>query len=225
MISLKGVSPIVSNRHLWLASGSLQRLALLRQIGIVPANVCMSNIDEHHKCQEPPKIYAARMAADKGNACVRTCAEHLPSGAVVLAADTVVAQGRRILPKPETRESANECLTLLTGRGHRVYTALWATIVPDVAPRTRLVMTRLKVKRLSRAETKAYLDSNVWRDKAGGLDMQGRAAAFVQSIIGSPSNVIGLPLFETATLLGGLGVVPMYPPHTKHNTEQNKRGM
>ncbi|MBV8767218.1 MAG: Maf family protein, partial [Hyphomicrobiales bacterium] len=128
--------------------------------------------------------------------------------AVVLAADTVVAVGRRILPKPELVDEAAACLRLLSGRAHKVFTGI-CLITPKNARRERLVETRVRFKRLSRADFDAYLASGEWRGKAGGYAIQGKAGAFVLKVIGSPSNVVGLPLQETLNLLEGEG----YPVH------------
>ena len=126
------------------------------------------------------------------------------AGDFVLAADTVVAVGRRILPKTDTEEEARQCLDLISGRAHRVHTAL-ALACPDGRIRERLVETRVKVKRLSEREIASYLSSKEWRGKAGGYAIQGLAAAFVLSLVGSHSAVVGLPLYETALLLDGVG--------------------
>jgi septum formation protein len=130
------------------------------------------------------------------------------AGALVLAADTVVAVGRRILPKPELVDEAAACLRLLSGRAHRVYTGLCLVTLKG-ALRQRLVETRVRFKRLSRDDFEAYLATGDWRGKAGGYAIQGKAGAFVLKIIGSPSNIVGLPLHETLNLLNGEG----YPVH------------
>ncbi len=126
------------------------------------------------------------------------------SGAIILAADTVVGVGRRILPKTETPEQARKCLELMSGRGHRVFTGV-ALVKPGGDIVSRVVETRLKMKRLSSAEIDSYLSSEEWQGKAGGYGIQGRAGAFISNIIGSYTNVVGLPLFETRNLLLGAG--------------------
>jgi septum formation protein len=159
-------------------------LALLSQIGITPADLEPANLDETPIKGELPRDHARRLARAKAEA-VAACRPDT----FVLAADTVVALGRRILPKAEDEATARRCLELLSGRRHAV----------------RLVTTAVKVKRLSNAEIARYLASGEWRGKAGGYAIQGRAAAFIPAINGSYSNVVGLPLAETAALLAGLG--------------------
>ncbi|MEO0819203.1 MAG: Maf family nucleotide pyrophosphatase [Pseudomonadota bacterium] len=185
-----------------LGSASPRRLALLAQIGIVPDAVRPAEIDETPAQAELPRRYAERLAREKG-AEVRRLLEADGSSALALSADTVVAVGRRILGKPEDAAEAEAFLRLLSGRRHRVATAVCLT-GPDLR-RLRLVETRVKVKRLSDAEIAAYLRSGEWRGKAGGYAIQGIAAAFVPEIHGSYSNVVGLPLAETANLLAGAG--------------------
>jgi septum formation protein len=188
-----------------LASGSPRRVALLRQIGVVPDAVIPSDLDETPRRSESPRALADRLAREKaaGSAEVARKREGL-EGALTLAADTVVCVNRRILPKAEIAEEAEDCLRLLSGRAHRVYTGL-ALVTAAGAIRTRLVETRVRFKRLSRPELQAYLDSGEWRGKAGGYAIQGFAGAFVIRLIGSYSNVVGLPLAETAALLAGEG--------------------
>lgn len=180
-----------------LASASPRRLTLLRQIGIEPDRVAAAEIDEAPRPGELPRDHALRLARDKAGAGA------VPA-AFVLAADTVVAAGRRILPKADTEEVARACLRLLSGRAHRVYTGI-ALQTPAGRIRTRVVETRVRFKRLSGPETEAYLASGEWNGKAGGYAIQGHAAAFVLGLIGSYSNVVGLPLYETSTLLEGEG--------------------
>ncbi|MBY0563783.1 MAG: Maf family nucleotide pyrophosphatase [Hyphomonadaceae bacterium] len=184
--------------QLVLASASPRRLELLKQIGVTPADVIATDIDETPHKGETPRMHAARLAREKASAVTR-------ADAAVLAADTVVAVGRRILPKAETEADAHACLTLLSGRTHRVYTAV-ALQTPDGALRERLVETRVAFKSLSRTEIEQYVAGGEWRGKAGGYAAQGRAGRFIVSIIGSYSGVVGLPLFETANLLEGAGV-------------------
>ncbi|MGD9538590.1 MAG: nucleoside triphosphate pyrophosphatase [Alphaproteobacteria bacterium] len=189
----------VARSPLILASASPRRLALLERIGVAPDLVVPAALDETPRPRELPAPHATRLAREKA-AAVAT----LHPGAYVLAADTVVASGRRILPKAETEAEARRCLALLAGRRHRVLTAV-CLIAPDGRRASRLAVTRVMVKRLSRAERDAYLASGEWRGKAGGYAIQGRAEAFIPWINGSYSNVVGLPLAETAALLAGLG--------------------
>ena len=191
--------------HLVLASASPRRLALLAQIGVKPDAILPSEIDEAPRRGEAPRALAERLAMEKASAAAAMApkrADLAPS--LTLAADTVVCVGRRILPKCETLDQAEACLNLLSGRGHRVYTGL-ALIAPGGLARRRLVETRLRFKRLSRGEIDAYLMSGEWRGKAGGYAIQGLAGAFVERLVGSYSNVVGLPLAETAALLAGQG--------------------
>lgn len=186
--------------RLVLASASPRRVALLAQIGIVPDAIDPADADEAALPGELPGPHAARLAAVKAAA---VAARH--PGSVVLAADTVVAAGRRILPKAETEAEARHCLALLSGRRHHVLTAV--TVI-DAAGRARHRMsdTLVAFKRLSAAEIDAYLGSGEWAGKAGGYAIQGRAAALVRHLAGSFSGVVGLPLHETATLLAAAGV-------------------
>ena len=180
-----------------LASASPRRLALLAQIGIVPDHVISPDIDEAPLRDELPRSYVRRLARAKAKAVT------VP-GCYVLAADTVVAAGRRILPKTETETEARRCLTLLSGRRHRVMTT---TVLhsPNGRRGERLVESVVGLSRLTEPQMTEYLASEEWRGKAGGYAIQGRAAAFIRFISGSYSNVVGLPLFETAQLLRGLG--------------------
>jgi septum formation protein len=188
----------VSRPALLLASASPRRLALLSQIGIVPDRVLTPDIDETPLPGELPRLHATRLARAKA------AAVEVTPGAVILAADTVVAAGRRVLGKAETREQAHACLALLSGRRHRVIT----TVVlhgPGDRRSERSVESIVAFARLTDRQLQAYLDSGEWRGKAGGYAIQGRAAVFVRFLSGSYSNVIGLPLFETAQLLRGIG--------------------
>ena len=180
-----------------LASASPRRLALLAQIGIVPDHVTPTDIDESPLRDELPRQHALRLARAKA------AAVEAP-GCYVLAADTVVAAGRRILPKAETEAEARRCLALLSGRRHRVMTAV-VLRAPDGRHGERLVQSMVGLARLTERQIAAYLASDEWRGKAGGYAIQGRAAAFIRFLSGSYSNVVGLPLFETAQLLRGLG--------------------
>ena len=182
-----------------LASGSPRRLQLLARIGVVPARVLPPEIDESPLKQEVPRQLAARLSVAKAQAV----AAQLP-GALVLAADTVVGLGRRILPKAETEAEARACLEALSGRRHRVYTGV-ALATPEGRLLTRLVESIVTFQRLTPGQVQAYLDSGEWRGKAGGYTIQDSAEAFVRFLSGSHSNVVGLPLHETAQLLRGIG--------------------
>lgn len=184
-------------QKLILASASPRRLALLAQIGIEPDAVRPADLDEEPQKGELPRLHAIRLAEEKAKAVAA-----LEPGAFILAADTVVACGRRILPKAMSEEDARYCLTLLSGRAHRVYTAV-ALIDPQGRLRQRLSETRVHFKRLSATELEAYVASGEWRGKAGGYAIQGHAGAFVRSLNGSYSGVVGLPLFEVKALLEG----------------------
>ena len=191
--------------RLVLASGSPRRVELLRQIGIAPDAVIPSDLDETPRRSETARALAERLAREKAQASADAARRmNGLEGALTLAADTVVCVGRRILPKAEIADEAEDCLRLLSGRAHRVYTGL-ALVTASGAKRSRLVETRVRFKRLSRPELQAYLDSGEWRGKAGGYAIQGLAGAFVIKLIGSYSNVVGLPLAETAALLAGEG--------------------
>ena len=178
-----------------LASSSPRRLMLLQQIGIVPAEVVSPDIDETPARDEPPRLYAVRMARAKA-AAVRS-ADHL-----VLAADTVVAVGRRILPKAETAEQVRACLTLLSGRRHHVLTAIVLT-GPDERSTERVVETGVTFNRLTDEQIARYVALREGEGKAGGYAINGYAASFIRFLSGSYSGVVGLPLFETSQLLRG----------------------
>jgi septum formation protein len=184
-----------------LASASPRRLDLLARIGVVPAAVDPADIDEGHDKGELPARYAARMAAEKA----MTVAQRHP-GAHVLAADTVVAVGRRILPKADEEGQARDCLALLSSRRHRVHSAV-TLIDAQGRARHRLSTTIVIFKRLSSIEIDAYIASGDWHGKAGGYAIQGRAEAYVRALMGSHSGVVGLPLFETRALLVGAGLI------------------
>ncbi len=184
-----------------LASASPRRLALLRQVGIAPDAVVPADLDEAPRRRELPADYVRRVARDKAAA---VAPQH--GDAFVLAADTVVALGRRILPKAEDEATARDCLRRLSGRRHRVLGAV-VVVAPDGRRAERLVTTAVTFKRLSAAEIEAYLASGEWRGKAGGYAIQGRAAAFIPRLNGSYPNVVGLPLTETLALLTGLGYI------------------
>ncbi len=189
-------------QSLVLASASPRRLELLGQIGIRPALVVAAEIDETPGKGELPAELARRLAAAKVSAVADA-----HQGCFVLGADTVVARGRRIIPKPRETDEARRFLALLSGARHRVLGGLCIRS-PDGTTHTRLVTTAVVFKRLSSPEIERYLRSGEWRGKAGAYAIQGRAAAFARKIIGSYSNVVGLPLYETAQLLEGLGFRP-----------------
>jgi septum formation protein len=183
--------------RLVLASASPRRLDLLARIGVTPDAVVPAEIDETAHHSERPADYACRMAAEKA-AAVRE------PDALILAADTVVAAGRRILPKCETEAQARAALTLLSGRRHRVHSAVTLIDAVGVA-RHRLSTTIVAFKRFGADELDAYIAAGEWRGKAGGYAIQGRAEALVRMISGSHSGVVGLPLFETRALLRAAG--------------------
>lgn len=197
----------MAKSKLVLASASPRRLDLLAQIGLKPDLVIPADIDETPLLRETPRMLAERLAVQKARAVAGTLiGDETYSHALVLAADTVVAVGRRILPKAETEAEARACLALLSGRGHRVYTGL-AVIKPgEDTPAHRLVETRVTFKHLSKSDMDAYIASDEWRGKAGAYGIQGLAAVFVSRLIGSYPAVVGLPLYETATLLEGRGL-------------------
>ena len=184
--------------RLILASASPRRLDLLRQIGVAPDAVDPADIDETPRRDELPAQYAPRLAREKA---ALVAGRH--PGALVLAADTVVAAGRRILPKAEDEATARRCLALLSGRRHRVLTAI--CVARDSIVKERTVTSIVRFKRLSEAELDAYVASGEWHGKAGGYAIQGRAATLVAAISGSYSGIVGLPLFETAALLKASG--------------------
>lgn len=194
-----------------LASASPRRFQLLQQIGITPDHVIATSIDETPRVRERPRVYAERLAREKAEAAYRA-SRHDPAlaGAHILSADTVVALGSRILPKAELAADAAQCLRLLSGRAHRVYTSV-VVMLPSGRQSQRLVEARVRFKRISGDEIDAYLASGEWEGKAGGYAIQGIAGAFVTKIIGSYSAIVGLPLYETAALLAGTG----YPVHLR----------
>ncbi|MCC7348021.1 MAG: Maf-like protein [Variibacter sp.] len=188
-----------------LASGSPRRLALLNQAGIEPDSLLPAEVDELPRKGELPRVLATRLARAKAEAAFNVArSEEELQGAYIVAADTVVAVGRRILPKAELMDEAAQCLRLLSGRSHRVYTSV-CLVTPKGAFRQRLVETRVRFKRLSKEDLQAYLDSGEWRGKAGGYAIQGLAGTFVVKLVGSYTNVVGLPLYETVSLLAGEG--------------------
>jgi len=183
--------------RLILASASPRRLELLARLGVTPDAVVPADIDETPLRNEPPIAYARRVAAAKAAAVAEP-------GALTLAADTVVAAGRRILPKAETEAEARRCLTLLSGRRHRVHCAV-SLIDGEGKARHRLSTSIVTFKRLSGEEIAAYIAGDEWRGKAGGYAIQGRAEALIRALSGSFSSVMGLPLFETRALLRAAG--------------------
>lgn len=185
--------------QLILASASPRRFDLLAQIGITPDAVAPADVDETPLRAELPRNLAARLAEAKTHAVAGNHA-----GTYVIGADTVVACGRRSLPKAESEVQARECLELLSGRRHRVYGGV-CLISPTGEMQARVVMTAVQFKRLAPAELDGYIASEEWRGKAGGYAIQGRAARFVTQINGSYSNVVGLPLYEVTQMLGGAG--------------------
>jgi len=196
-----GEAPSLAAPLLVLASRSPRRLALLNQIGIEPNHFFDPNIDETAKRGEHPRYLAKRLARDKALAAEKVLRKipHLEH-ALILTADTVVAVGRTALPKPEIEEEARECLRLLSGRNHKVFTAL-CLVSAKGRLHQRLVETRVRFARLNRHLIDAYLASEEWQGKAGGYAIQGLAGSFIARLVGSYSNVVGLPLVETVELL------------------------
>lgn len=191
-----------------LASGSPRRIELLGQAGITPARVLPADVDETVRRAEHPRSLAKRLSREKAEKALSVLERDGDAPAFVLAADTVVSVGRRILPKAELAGEASDCLRLLSGRTHRVYTGV-TLINPDGRQRQRLVETRVRFKRLSREELDAYLATGEWRGKAGAYAIQGIAGLFVVKLVGSYTNVVGLPLHETVGLLAADG----FPVH------------
>lgn len=202
MISPKGVLFSVKNKtdthKLILASASPRRLDLLQSIGITPASIIPANIDETPRASERPRDYALRMAIEK------SITHPLTQDHFILAADTVVACGLRILPKAETIDEARFCLNLLSGRRHRVWGGI-ALRTPDDKIISRLVCSIVKFKSLSKTELESYLDSGEWQGKAGGYAIQGTASGFIPFISGSYSNIVGLSLFDAQQMLKSAG--------------------
>jgi len=182
-----------------LASASPRRLDLLNQINIAPALIAPAYIDESPLKNELPRDHARRLAQGKAQAIAEA-----HRGSFILGADTVVACGRRILPKADTPEEAKRFLKLLSGRRHKVFGGV-CIIAPNGKVVTKVVETAVVFKQLSAKEISDYIASDEWRDKAGAYAIQGHAAVFVRKLIGSHSNVVGLPLFEVNALLEGLG--------------------
>lgn len=208
---------MAARSRLILASGSPRRLALLEQAGLTPDLLAPVEADETPLKSEAGRSLAKRLAKTKAEMAVENMKR---SGDIensyILAADTVVAVGRRILPKAELLDEAASCLRLLSGRAHRVYTGV-TLVTPNETMRHKLSETRVRFKKLSKDEFESYLASGEWRGKAGGYAIQGIAGAFVVKLVGSYSNVVGLPLFETTSLLQGEG----YPIHFNWLTSGN----
>lgn len=192
-------------QKLVLASGSPRRIELLQQAGIEPDRLYPAELDETPLRAEHPRSLAKRLSRTKAEKAIESLKGDPDYGAAyILAADTVVAVGRRVLPKAELLDEASNCLRLLSGRSHRVYTGI-CLVTPEGKLRQKLVESRLRFKRLSREELESYLASGEWRGKAGGYAVQGLAGSFVVKLVGSYTNVVGLPLYETVALLTGEG--------------------
>ena len=188
----------MSSKELILASASDRRYQLLNQIGCAPHLVIPADVNEARLIGESPRELVTRLAFLKGEKIFRDHKE-----AVIVAADTTVALGRRVVGKPRDAAEAEAFLTMLSGRNHRVYTSIY--IRYGRSNRQRCIQTRVKFKKLTTLEISNYLDSGEWEGKAGGYAIQGKASAFIISIVGSYTNVVGLPLYETYTMLSGVG--------------------
>jgi septum formation protein len=201
---------MVGRTKLILASGSPRRLSLINQVGISPDHLLPADVDEIPLKGELPRACANRLARVKAEtALANVRRDEELKGSYILAADTVVAVGRRILPKAELVDEASQCLRLLSGRNHKVYTGI-CLVTPKEGFRQRMVETRVRFKRLSEQDLDTYLASGQWRGKAGGYAAQGIAGSFIVKLVGSYTNVVGLPLYETVTLLAGEGF-PIHP--------------
>jgi septum formation protein len=197
--------PMSAFQKLVLASGSPRRVELLAQAGIEPDRLLPANIDETPLKSEHPRSLARRLSREKAEkAWAHLRDEDKPEDAFLLAADTVVAVGRQIMPKAELLDEASQCLRMLSGRNHKVYTGL-CLITPKGKLRQKLCETRVRFKRITSEEMESYLASGEWRGKAGGYAIQGLAGTFVVRLVGSYTNVVGLPLYETVSLLTGEG--------------------
>ena len=193
------------NNKLILASGSPRRVELLAQAGIEPARLMPMDIDETPKKSEHPRSLARRLSTGKAEAALAVIrSDPAYDDCYILAADPVVAVGRRILPKAEMVDEASSALHLLSGRSHRVFTGV-CLITPDRKVRLKVIDTKVRFKRLSTLDIESYLASGQWRGKAGGYGIQGIAGSFVVKLVGSYTNVVGLPLYETVALLTGEG--------------------
>lgn len=192
-----------------LASASPRRLALLEQAGITPDLLNPVDLDETQRKRETPRALSLRLAEEKAKAArAAPLVKALEGPVYILAADTVVAVGRRVIGKPETVDEAAAALELLSGRSHHVYTSI-CLITPQGGARKRMVDTKVRFKRLTREDVDCYLISDEWRGKAGGYAIQGLAEAFVRALNGSHSGVVGLPVYETIAMLQGNGF-PVY---------------
>jgi septum formation protein len=192
-------------QKLVLASGSPRRVELLAQAGIEPDRLLPANIDETPLKSEHPRSLARRLSRTKAEKAWSLLQDEKNNdGAFVLAADTVVAVGRQVMPKAEMLDEASQCLRMLSGRNHKVYTGI-CLITPRGRLRQKVAETRVRFKRITSEEMESYLASGEWRGKAGGYAIQGLAGTFVVRIVGSYSNVVGLPLYDTVTLLTGEG--------------------
>ncbi|MGL1920838.1 MAG: Maf family nucleotide pyrophosphatase [Hyphomicrobiales bacterium] len=206
-----------------LASGSPRRVQLLDQIGIVPYLIRPVDLDETPHAREIPRKLAQRLARQKAEKCLQMLANDATVDLSdkqliinILASDTVVGVGRRILGKAENIDQAKDQLLMLSGRSHRVFTSVAVIDGINQKLRQKTVETRVRFKRLSTQEIDNYIASNDWRDKAGSYAIQGFAGAFVNNLIGQYSNVVGLPLYETTSLLRSVGIDPVlkWPSHT-----------
>ncbi len=192
-------------QKLVLASGSPRRIELLQQAGIEPDRIVPADVDETPQRAEHPRSLAKRLSREKAEKAQEKLSKESDwEGGYILAADTVVAVGRRILPKAETEAEVLYCLKLLSGRNHKVLTGV-ALIAPDGRMGSRLVETKVGFKRLTDAERDAYVEGGQWKGKAGGYGVQGMAGGFITDLQGSYPSVVGLPLYETLNLLEGLG--------------------
>lgn len=192
--------PVMSGDGFILASASPRRLQLLAQIGLTPDAVHPADINEDPIPGELPHPHALRLAQEKA-----VLVSQMLPGQIILAADTVVGVGRRILPKTMDRAEAEACLRLMSGRAHRVFTGV-CVIDADGVSRSKVSETRLKMARLSDQSLNDYLDSEEWHGKAGGYGIQGKAGAFIPFISGSYTGVVGLPIYETAVMLRTAGI-------------------
>ena len=187
------------NKHFILASSSKRRLELLSQIGIKPDLILSPNIDEKIFSKELPRIYVERMSLEKNSVYQKNYSQ-----SIILTADTIVSVGRRILPKTMDINTAEECLKLISGKRHKVFTS-FTLYTPDNSLKTKTIQSIIKFKRLHPNEISYYLDSKEWEGKAGGYAIQGIAASFINFISGSYSNVVGLPLAELYRALTSIG--------------------
>lgn len=204
-----------TDAKLVLASSSPRRLALIEQVGMYPDLLNPVDIDETRRKRESPRALSLRLAREKAQAArAAPLVRNLGENVFVLAADTVVSVGRRVIDKPQSTDEARDALRLLSGRSHRVFTTI-AVVSPDGRERSRVVDTKVRFKRLVRSDMDAYLMSDEWRGKAGGYAIQGKAAAFVRWMSGSYTGVVGLPLHETVQMLQAGG----YPVYGKWVTE------